>query len=101
MKRDRGYQPGDATFVLCTGVAAGQMSVLLLGLYLHDQEMLARYDHPEYLWALIPLFLFWILRVWLKAIRGALDDDPVVFAARDWVSRLAVGIAALALWAAD
>ncbi|MGK6308195.1 UbiA family prenyltransferase [Variovorax sp. DT-64] len=101
MKRDRGYQPGDETFVLCTGVAAGQMSVLLLGLYLHDQEMLARYDHPEYLWVLIPLFLFWTMRVWLKAIRGALHDDPVVFAARDWVSRLTVGIAALALWAAD
>ncbi|KWT72590.1 MULTISPECIES: UbiA family prenyltransferase [unclassified Variovorax] len=101
MKRDRGYQPGDATFVLCTGVAAGQMSVLLLGLYLHDEETVMRYGNPEYLWILIPLFLFWTLRVWLKAIRGALHDDPVVFAARDWVSRLAVGIAALALWVAD
>jgi len=101
MKRDRGYQPGDAPFVLCTGIAAGQMSVLLLGLYLHDQEVLARYDNPQYLWVLIPLFLFWTLRVWLKAIRGALHDDPVVFAARDWVSCWALGIAALALWAAD
>jgi len=101
MKRDRGYHPGDAPFVLCTGVAAGQMSVLLLGLYLHDKEVLARYGHPEYLWILIPLFLFWTMRVWLKAIRGALHDDPVVFAARDWVSRWAVGIAALALWVAD
>jgi len=101
MKRDRGYQPGDLSFVLCTGVAAGQMSALLLGLYLHDQEMMARYDNPEYLWVLVPLFLFWILRVWLKAIRGALHDDPVVFAARDWVSHWSMGIAALALWAAD
>ena len=101
MKRDRGYHPGDAPFVLCTGVAAGQMSVLLLGLYLHDKEVLARYDDPEYLWILIPLFLFWTMRVWLKAVRGALHDDPVVFAARDWVSRWAVAIAALALWMAD
>ena len=100
MKRDRGYHPVDAPFVLCTGIAAGQMAVLLLGLYLHDQEVLARYDDPEYLWVLIPLFLFWTMRVWLKAIRGALDDDPVVFAARDWVSRLAVIIAAAALWMA-
>jgi 4-hydroxybenzoate polyprenyltransferase/phosphoserine phosphatase len=101
MKRDRGYHPVDMPFVLCTGVAAGQMSALLLSLYLHDQQILARYDNPSYLWALIPVFLFWIMRIWLKAIRGALHDDPVVFAARDWVSRLAVGIAVVVLWAAD
>jgi 4-hydroxybenzoate polyprenyltransferase len=101
MKRDRGYHPVDLPFVLCAGVAAGQMAALLLGLYLHDQEMLARYEDPEYLWVLIPVFLFWTMRIWLKAIRGALNDDPVVFAARDWVSRLAVGIAAGALWMAD
>ena len=95
LKRDRGYVPGDATFVLCTGVAAGQMSALLLSLYLHDQQMLARYGDPEYLWALVPVFLFWTVRIWLKAVRGALHDDPVVFAARDWVSRLAVGIGAV------
>ena len=101
MKRNRGYVASDAPFVLCTGVAAGQMAALLLGLYLHDQQMLSRYDDPEYLWVLIPVFLFWTMRIWLKAIRGVLHDDPVVFAARDWVSRLAVGIGAVALWMAD
>ncbi|GAA4359382.1 UbiA family prenyltransferase [Variovorax defluvii] len=100
MKRDRGYHPADLPFVLCAGVAAGQMAALLLGLYLHDQEMLARYKNPEYLWVLVPVFLFWTMRIWLKAIRGALHDDPVVFAARDWVSRLALGIGAVALWLA-
>jgi 4-hydroxybenzoate polyprenyltransferase/phosphoserine phosphatase len=100
MKRNRGYVATDAPFVLCTGVAAGQMAALLLGLYLHDQQMVARYENPEYLWVLIPVFLFWTMRIWLKAIRGVLHDDPVVFAARDWVSRLAVAIGAVALWMA-
>jgi 4-hydroxybenzoate polyprenyltransferase len=76
------------------------MSALLLGLYLQDQQMLARYTHPGYLWILVPVFLFWIMRIWLKAVRGVLHDDPVVFAVRDWVSRLAVCIGAAALWAA-
>jgi hypothetical protein len=62
--------------------------------------MVARYENPEYLWVLIPVFLFWTMRIWLKAIRGVLHDDPVVFAARDWVSRLAVAIGAVALWMA-
>jgi 4-hydroxybenzoate polyprenyltransferase len=101
MKRDRGYLPTDAPFVLAAGVAAGQMSALLLSLYLQDQQMLDRYDNPMYLWVLIPVFLFWTTRIWLKAIRGLLHDDPVVFAARDWVSRIAVVIGAIALWLAD
>ena len=101
LKRDRGYLPSDATFVLCTGVAAGQMSALLLSLYLQDQQMLSRYDNPTWLWVLVPVFLFWTVRIWLKAIRGVLHEDPVVFAARDWVSRLAVAIGAVALWMAN
>jgi 4-hydroxybenzoate polyprenyltransferase len=100
MKKNRNYHPIDLPLVLTGGVAAGQMSALLLGLYLQDQQMLARYTHPGYLWILVPVFLFWIMRIWLKAVRGVLHDDPVVFAARDWVSRLALGIAAAALWAA-
>ena len=101
LKRDRGYVPSDAIFVLCTGVAAGQMSALLLSLYIQAPQMLARYEHPMWLWVLIPVFLFWTVRIWLKAIRGVLHDDPVVFAARDWVSQLAVGIGAVALWMAN
>ncbi|MDM0026852.1 UbiA family prenyltransferase [Variovorax saccharolyticus] len=100
MTQDRNYHPVDLPLVLCAGVAAGQMSALVLSLYLNDQQMLARYSNPALLWILIPVFLFWIMRIWLKAVRGALHDDPVVFAARDWVSRLALVIGAAALWAA-
>lgn len=99
-KNDRGYYGSDAVFVLCTGVCAGQMSALLLSLYINNQDVMSRYDDPAYLWVLIPVFLFWIIRIWLKAVRGVLHDDPVVFAARDWVSRVAVGIGAAALWIA-
>ena len=44
------------------------------------------------LWLIVPLLLLWILRVWLKASRGELDDDPVIFALRDKMS-LAIGVA--------
>ena len=86
--------------MLCGGVSAGQMSVLLLGLYINDQDMMGRYDNPVWLWMLIPVFLFWTMRIWLKAVRGLLHEDPVVFAARDWVSLTAVGIGARLLWIA-
>ncbi|MDM0107896.1 UbiA family prenyltransferase [Variovorax sp. J22R24] len=100
MSRERGYHAVDMPFVLCAGIAAGQMAALLLSLYFHDQDMMLRYSEPQLLWTLVPVFLFWVLRIWLKAVRGALHDDPVVFAARDWVSQLTVCIAAIVLWAA-
>ena len=100
MSRDRNYHPTDVNLVLAGGVAAGQMATVVLSLYLQDAQVIARYTHPTYLWALVPLILFWCMRIWLKAVRGALHDDPVVFAARDWVSRLAVAISAVVLWAA-
>ena len=99
-KNDRGYYVTDGPFVLCTGICAGQMSALLLSLYINNQEIMSRYDSPAYLWMLIPVFLFWTIRIWLKAVRGVLHDDPVVFAARDWVSRLALGIGAAVVWVA-
>lgn len=100
MSRDRNYHPTDLNLVLAGGVAAGQMATVVLSLYLQDPQVVARYAHPAYLWAMVPLILFWIMRIWLKAVRHALHDDPVVFAARDWVSQLAVAICAVVLWAA-
>jgi len=34
------------------------------------------------------LLLFWQCRLWLSTARGDMHDDPIVFAARDWVSWL-------------
>jgi hypothetical protein len=47
---------------------------------------------------LIPLVLMaWILRILLRAHRGTLQDDPVVFALHDRVSWFN-GLAAVGLW---
>jgi 4-hydroxybenzoate polyprenyltransferase len=46
------------------------------------------------IWLLCVLVLYWISRVWMKAQRGEMHDDPVVFALKDRPS-LAVGVLAL------
>jgi len=46
------------------------------------------YHHPTLMWLSCPLLLFWISRVWLKAQRGEMHDDPIVFAVTDRVSQL-------------
>ncbi len=75
------------------GTAAGYLSVLVLALYINSPDIEALYRRPKYIWALCVLMLFWISRVWMKAHRGSMHDDPVVFALKDPVS-LAVGLLA-------
>jgi hypothetical protein len=52
----------------------------------HDVNGL--YHHPDRLWLIAPLMIYWLSRVWLLASRGELDEDPVIFAVTDRVSLL-------------
>jgi hypothetical protein len=56
-----------------------------------DQYPRQIYRHPALLWAMLPLILVWILRVWHLAVHGRMDEDPVVFALKDYFS-LALGV---------
>jgi 4-hydroxybenzoate polyprenyltransferase/phosphoserine phosphatase len=88
--RGRAYMARDSVFIVAAGISSGQLSILTLSLYLNDFDVARRYSHPFALWLLCPLLLYWLVRVWMKAHRGELYDDPVVFAIRDRVSRMIV-----------
>ncbi|AWU96136.1 UbiA family prenyltransferase [Azospirillum ramasamyi] len=79
----RGYLTADMPVLQSIGVSAGFLSVLVMALYINSPEVGRIYDHPQVLWIICPLLLFWIGRVWLQTHRGVMHDDPVVFAARD------------------
>ena len=96
----RGYLVSDLGFVQGVGIASGQVSALVLSLYVNDPLMAKRYAHPYVLWLIVPLYLYWISRMWLKAFRVELHCDPVVFAARNRISRLVFLLCSLALLAA-
>lgn len=99
--KGRAYTADDGVFVLAAGLASGQLSILTLSLYLNDPAMAQRYEHPFVLWLLCPLLLYWLVRVWLKAHRRELHDDPVVFAARDGISRAIVLVSVALVWIAS
>lgn len=96
----RGYAREDAGLLGGMGVASGFLAVIVVALYLNSPESRMLYDYPEVLMALCPLMMAWVGRIWLLGHRGAVDDDPVVFAARDrwsWVTAaLALAIVLLA-----
>lgn len=79
----RGYVGGDLDVVMMSGISAGMVSVLVLALFAHDPETMARYAAPELLWMLCIPLIYWLNRIWMMARRGEVEGDPVAFAIKD------------------
>jgi len=84
----RGYYLADAPLVQQLGVTSGYAATLVLALYLNSENVIKLYRTPEIIWGAVPLMLLWISWMWLKAHRGLMHDDPIVFAIKDKVSIL-------------
>jgi len=96
----RGYTVQDHEIMSALGAASGFVAVLVLALYIHDPLTVERYNHPEWLWMIVPSILYWIGRVWIIAHRGQMNEDPVVFAVRDKVSYLILLFIAIGVYLA-
>jgi len=88
----RGYELGDGELLAAMGAASGYVAVLVLALYIDSDTAHSLYGRPELMWFLCPLLFYWISHIWLFAHRGKMPDDPVVFATRDWISRVLIGL---------
>ncbi len=99
--RGRGYRASDLDAVASLGGASGYAAVVVLALYVNgSQEARTLYDRPEVLYAVCPVMLYWLTRIWILARRGQVMDDPVIFAIKDRVSYLAVATTAAIIVAA-
>jgi 4-hydroxybenzoate polyprenyltransferase len=90
----RGYSVEDLPVLMAIGVSSGICSVLILALYINSPETSQMYSNTMWLWLIPPIILYWTSRMWMKAHRGQVDDDPVVFAARDWQSLVVISLTA-------
>ena len=79
----RGYQVGDLEQMRAFGSSSAFAAVLVFTLYINNPLVSALYKHPARLWLLVPILILWLCRIWLKASRGELDEDPVVYALTD------------------
>jgi 4-hydroxybenzoate polyprenyltransferase len=89
----RDYSAEDLPLLISSGVGSALASTVIFTVYL-IQEQYPRhiYGHPHWLWAMLPVLLGWLLRVWRKAAHGQMNEDPVLFALRD---RVSLGLAAI------
>lgn len=92
----RNYRTADRPLLMNIGIASCFAAIVILSLYVHSNEVIALYERPGLLLLLCPLILYWTCRIWLKAQRGELNEDPVTLAMRDRAS-YAVAIAASAI----
>jgi 4-hydroxybenzoate polyprenyltransferase len=85
----RGYYTSDASLLQTMGITSGYAAVIVLAFYLNSESVIQLYKAPEVMWGTIPVMLFWISWMWMKAHRGEMHDDPLVFAVKDKASLLA------------
>lgn len=84
----RGYGVHDMNAMTIIGISSGVVSVLVAALYVNSADVSVLYHRPQMLFFLCPLLFYWIIRVWFKALRGQMPEDPVLFALKDRASWL-------------
>ena len=89
----RGYRRDDSLWMHAIGTSAGYMAVLVLALYVTSPDTAGLYSRPQIVWLLCPLLLFWLTRLWFRAGRGLVDDDPVLDALKDSASYATAAVA--------
>jgi 4-hydroxybenzoate polyprenyltransferase len=91
----RDYSLKDIESLRAMGVSAGYAAVLVMALYINSPDVVPRYSSPAVLWLLCPLVLYWINWIWIKASRGELLENPLMFALRDTSSLVILVLATI------
>lgn len=84
----RGYRVDDLPIISMIALAAGYVSVLVMALYVNSPELQELYAQPAALWGVCCILLYWITRMVMVTHRGDMNDDPIVFAAKDRNSQI-------------
>lgn len=82
----RGYVLEDLPLLQSLGSSSGYLSILVLALYTNSKEVVVFYPRPAMLWLIGLGVLYWVTRMWFKASRGLMHDDPIAFAIKDPMS---------------
>lgn len=92
----RGYTLCDLQALTIAGICSGFVSCLVFALYLNSDGVRLLYQRPAILWGILPLLLYYVLRLWMVCARGQLNMDPILYSASS-KSTYYIGIAILLL----
>jgi 4-hydroxybenzoate polyprenyltransferase len=85
---NRNYRLIDLPIIGALAAASAFNAVTIFALYVSSPAVGGLYRHPQLLWLLCPILMYWLSRMVILAHRRVIDDDPIVFALRDRNSRI-------------
>jgi 4-hydroxybenzoate polyprenyltransferase/phosphoserine phosphatase len=91
---NRNYKKADLDIVATLAAAAGFNAVTVFALYVSSDTVRQSYRHPQILWLVCPLLMYWIGRALMMAHRRLMHHDPITFALKDWNSWATFGLIA-------
>jgi 4-hydroxybenzoate polyprenyltransferase/phosphoserine phosphatase len=87
---NRNYNSTDLTIIGALAAASAFNAITLFSLYLSSDMVHKLYRHPQLLWLICPILLYWSSRALIMAHRDVMHDDPIIFALKDRVSRVTI-----------
>ncbi|MCK8786193.1 UbiA family prenyltransferase [Roseomonas sp. NAR14] len=84
----RDYRLADLPMLAALAAASGFTAILVFALYVNSDAVRMAYDHPNRLWLICVVLVYWLGRVLMLTQRNEMHDDPVIFAATDRVSQV-------------
>ena len=96
----RDYGVEDLSILSSFGTSSSLLSVLMYCFYINNDSLTSAFQEPDILWLSIPALGYWLMRMWVKTIRGEMHDDPIVFSLMDRGSIFAIGFIGLVTLAA-
>ena len=96
----RGYGVENLQSLATIGGGSSLIAVAVFAFYINAPATTELYSNPLLLWAICPLQLYLLWRIWTLARRGELDEDPVLFALTDRRSQLTAVLSGLIIWLA-
>lgn len=84
----RAYRVEDYPVLLAFAAASAMASIAILIRYIGSPDVTENFGRPQLLWVLVPVLVYWLVRVILLANRGEITEDPVIFTLRDTKSQV-------------
>jgi len=84
----RGYRVADLPIISMIALCSGYVSVLVMALYVNSPTVRELYPQPRALGGICGILLYWVTYMVMITHRGAMHDDPVVYAAKDRTSQV-------------
>lgn len=82
----RDYKVADLEVLWPLGIGSSLAAVIVFGLFINAPETATRYAIPELLWFVAIGLIALFARLWIKTVRGAMNDDPLVHLIEDYGS---------------